>query len=266
MDAATPSPAFAKLFMALGQQPQERTRDELFDALGLDAGDHFLTKIAAADSILRQCGIEIRPRLQDDPPDGIFLLRRKDADIPTETTILDQLAKLESASQEFKSTYWCDFREFSSQVGANGKQLRSESVKQAALKAIAGFLTTGGGTLFIGVDDAGRVLGLRPDLDILKPDHQNVDQLINNIKTDIAQRFRDRNTINDYVSITAIDVRNVQILQLKVASRSKLSFLGPPKRDDNYQLFRRQGNRTTEVKVYEVEEFQAWRSKHVLSV
>lgn len=264
MRAHYPSVAFAKLLMALGRQPQERTRDEVFDALGLDDGDYFLTKLSAADRILRECGVEVQPSLQDEPPDGTFLLRRKNAGISSGAAVRDRLAGLESASQEFKSTYWCDLRRLSNQPGATGRQLRSGAVKHSALKSVAGFLTTGGGTLLIGVSDAGELLGLRPDLEILQESRRNVDQLINNIKTDIAHRFRDGNTVNDYVSIEALDVGAVQILQLEVASRRKLSFLVSPERD--HQLFRRQGNRTVAVEIYELEEFHAWRSEHILSV
>ena len=262
MPAAIPSPAFAVLLMALGRQPQERTRDQLFEALGLDDGSYFLTKLADADRILRQCGIEVRPGLQDEPPDGMFLLRQKDAGTASEAAVLDRLTKLESASQEFKSTYWCDLNRLKHQPGAASNVLRSESVKHSALKSVAGFLTTGGGTLFIGVGDVGEVLGLGPDLGILAPSRQNVDQLINNIRTDVAGTFRDGGTINDYVTITALDVADAQILQLDVALRRTLSFLGPPGGD--HQLFRRQGNRTAAVKVYELEEFQTWRNEHIL--
>ena len=245
--------------MALGRQPQERTRDELFSALGLGAGGYFLTKLADADRILRECGVEVRPGLQDEPPDGMFLLRQRDAGTASEAAVRNRLSKLESASQEFKSTYWCDLRQLEHQPGAASKVLRSESVKHSALKSVAGFLTTGGGTLFIGVGDAGEVLGLGPDLGILAPARQNVDQLINIIRTDVVGRFRDGNTVNDYVTIAAVDVADVQVLQLDVASRRTLSFLAPPGGD--HQLFRRQGNRTTAVEVYELEEFQAWRNR-----
>ena len=262
MAATTPPPAFAALFMALGREPQERTRDELLHALGLGDDRHFLAKLAAAARALHEYGVEIHPRLQDDPPDGMFLLRRKGTGTYSENALLGRLTELESASQEFKSTYWCDLRRLSHDPAASSKQLRSESVKHSTLKSVAGFLTTGGGTLFIGVDDDGAVLGLHPDLRILGKGHRNVDQLINNIKTDIAHRFRDGNAVNDYVSIDSVIVRDSQILQLVVTSRTKLSFLAQPKGD--HQLFRRQGNRTTVVKVYEFEEFQAWRDEYIL--
>ena len=258
-----PSAAFAELLMALGNRPQEKTRDELFDALGLDNEDFFLSKLTAANRILRECRIEVQPGLQDEPPDGTFLLRQKNAEQTREVAVLDRLAKLESASQEFKSTYWCDLRRSEHQPGATSKELRSDDIKHSALKSIAGFLTTGGGTLFIGVNDGAQVVGLQPDLDVLQENRRSVDQLINNIKTDVAERSRDGNIVNDYVSIDAVDIGDDQIPQLEIASRRTLSFLSTSKGD--FRLFRRQGNRTTVVEIFELEEFQVWRNERILS-
>ena len=257
-----PSAKFAELLLALGRQPQERTLNQLFDAIELEAETPLLMKLAEVDRVLRECRIEIHPKLQDEPQDSIFLLWQVKADSYSETAMLEQIANLESGSQELKSTYWCDFKRLSNQPGATREELRSESVKQSALKSVAGFLTTGGGTLFIGVNDKGKILGLQPDLQILSPARQNVDQLINNIKTDILQRFREGNCINDYVKIRAVSIKSEQVLELEIASRRKLSYL--MNHDSDYQLFKRQDNRTSEVKVYELEEFQEWREKYVL--
>ena len=264
MSTRHPTTKFAKLLMDLGRNPLERTRNEVFDALGLDKGDYFLTKLRDADRILSECGVAVKPGLQTSPPDGVFLLRRKNAVIASEAAVRDRLSRHESASQEFKSTYWCHLDRLKYQPGATREELKSDEVKHSALKSIAGFLTTGGGTLFIGVNDAGQVRGLRPDLGLLSEHKRNADQLINNIRTDIVHRFRDGRTVNDYVSIEPVDVEETQILQLEVASRRRLSFLAYSKH--GYQLFRRQGNRTAVVEIYELEEFQAWRNEYTLSV
>ena len=131
-------------------------------------------------------------------------------------------------------------------------------MKHSALKSIAGFLTSGGGTLFIGVDDEGSIVGLEPDLAILTKGSQNVDRLVNIIKSDIEHRFRDGSTVNDYVAINVIEEDDTQLLQLDIASRQALSFLAP--KNGDYELFRRQGNRTTRVKIFELEEFQQSRN------
>lgn len=258
-----PSAEFAKLILALSTQPKEVNLDELFVVLGLDEEDYILNKLDQAERILRDCNIIVQPRLQDEPSDGIFLLRIENIGPYSVDDVLDQLAKPESDTLEFKSTYWCDFRRYIHQPDVTTNELKSENVKYSALKAIAGLLTTGGGTLYIGVNDEGSVLGLQPDLRLLHKKHRSVDSLINNIKTDVSQRFRDGNTVNDYLSIQVVNIEGVQILRLCVASRRRLSFLKCPGK--SYQLFRRQGNRTTKVEIYEFEEFQVWRNEHILS-
>ncbi|MDE2828452.1 MAG: hypothetical protein OXL40_14315 [Bacteroidota bacterium] len=213
--------------------------------------------------MLRDFEIDVYLSLQDDPMAGTFLLRRKSAGDYSEGTVKNRLSGLESASQEFKSSYWCDLRRRLHQPDATAEQLRSEDVKHSALKSVAGFPTTGEGTLFIGVSDAGKVLGLLPDLSLLQQRWRNIDHLINSLRTDIARRFRNGDTVNDYVRIEVIAVAQAQILLLEVASRRSLSFLAFPGSD--WQLYRRQGNRTTTVKNYDLEEFQAWRNKFILS-
>ena len=220
-----------------------------------------MDKLGIADKTLRECGVEVQPGLQDSPPDGTFLLRQKNAIVTSELALRDRLTKHETSLQEFKSTYCCDLRRRGHQPDATPQQLRSDAVKHSALKSVAGFLTTGGGTLFVGVSDAGEILGLQPDLDILVEGRRHVDQLINNIKTDVAQRFRDGNTVNDYVSIEVVDIEDAQILLLEVTSRRKLSFLSSA--EGFFQLFRRQNNRTIRVEIYELEEFLVWRNEHI---
>ncbi len=259
MNNQYPSKALAELLKALGRKSQERTQDEVFNILGLKDDNDSLNKLDTTAKILRDWGVDIRPTL-----DGTLLLSEKDTGILSQTAICDRLAELESDSQEFKSTYWCDIKRHSHQPKATKQQLQSDDVKHSTLKSIAGFLTTGGGTLFIGVNDAGQVIGLRHDLNILGPNRQNVDQLINNIKTDISEKFLNANTINDYVSIIAIDIGNKQILKLEVTSRRKLSYLKFSK--EHHKLYRRQDNRTTEVKIYEFEEFLEWRKKIYFAV
>ena len=176
--------------MALGQRAQERTLDQLFDALELKEDIPFLTRLSIVDDMLLNCGVEIYPRLQDEPKDNTYLLRRIDRSSPSEALIIERLQNFESASQEFKSTYCYDLKRSVHDPKATKNDLKSDEVRYSALKAIAGLLTTGGGTLFIGVSDVGEVLGLQPDLELLGKNHQSVDSLINSIKNDIfAQIF-----------------------------------------------------------------------------
>lgn len=77
---------------------------------------------------------------------------------PRQPSVAELLAAGESDRVEFKSTARVNLR-----TGA--KDARME---QVIAKAVCGFLNSDGGTLVIGVDDAGVPLGLDPDLATLK--------------------------------------------------------------------------------------------------
>lgn len=262
MNWQRPSSGFAKLLMELGSRSQERTIDELFDALEIPDGEPFLIKLAKVTDVLNQCEIEARPKLQDGAQGDVHLLQKRELLLPSESEVLNSISNLESATQELKTTYWCDYNRLQHQEDATCAQLRSNPVKHSALKAIAGFLTTGGGTLYIGVADNGEIVGLDPDLSLLDERHRTIDGLINIIKTDISDKFYEGNSVNDYVEIYSIDVDGKTILVVVVSSRHTMSFLrqsGP-----EYYPYRRQENRTTKIEYCNFEEFLEWRKQKIL--
>lgn len=77
---------------------------------------------------------------------------------PVRASIPELLAQGESDRLEFKSTARVNLR-----TGA-----KDERMEQVIAKAACGFLNSDGGTLLIGVDDTGTVLGLEPDFATLK--------------------------------------------------------------------------------------------------
>jgi hypothetical protein len=96
---------------------------------------------------------------------------------PTSSSVADLLAAAESDGIEFKSTIRTNLH--------TGQP--DEKIHLSALKTIAGFLNTRGGTLVIGVDDDGNVLGLAAD------GFQNEDKmslhLVNLIRDRIGEIF-----------------------------------------------------------------------------
>lgn len=72
--------------------------------------------------------------------------------------ILDLIAQGESAQLEFKSTARWDLKE----------NKKNPVMEEVILKTVAAFLNSDGGTLLIGVDDDGNVLGLQPDYQTLR--------------------------------------------------------------------------------------------------
>jgi hypothetical protein len=83
------------------------------------------------------------------------------------------LAGGESDLIEFKASARWDYKE----------QRQNKVMEQMIVKAIAAFLNTKGGTLLIGVDDSGDVLGLEPDYSTLgkRPDRDGYQQFLVNL-------------------------------------------------------------------------------------
>jgi Schlafen, AlbA_2 len=80
-----------------------------------------------------------------------------------------QIARGESASLEFKSTFRWDLRE----------NRINRSLEPAVMKTLAGYMNSQGGTLLIGVADDGSIVGLEKDYSALKkPDRDGFEQVL----------------------------------------------------------------------------------------
>jgi serine/threonine protein kinase len=120
----------------------------------------------------------------DRPPDAESVLRRLD-EIRHAPTIDALIAAGESDSTEFKSSlhHPCGPLPLALQKKVEQKLLTPaqaqkevrKGMRTAVTKTIAAFLNTSGGTLLIGVDDSGTVLGIEPDLPYLKAGKQDAD-------------------------------------------------------------------------------------------
>lgn len=80
--------------------------------------------------------------------------------------LLELIAQGESHELEFKSTARWDVK----------LKQSAQHIEHAALRAIAGLANAVGGTLLIGVDDAGTVTGIEPDLQLFKAQDRTPDQ------------------------------------------------------------------------------------------
>jgi type I restriction enzyme R subunit len=117
-------------------------------------------------------------------------------------TVEEIIARDEDFTVEFKSTARWDLRE--------GRP--NKAMEDAVVKTIAGFLNTDGGTLLIGVDDSGAVLGLDYDYDRVQP--KNGDGFVNWLTTHLINalghppvtRVRARIAVHDDKQICRVDV------------------------------------------------------------
>lgn len=113
----------------------------------------------------------------------------------------------ETFEVEFKSTSRWNLRD-----GVKDKRM-----EDAVVKTVAGFLNTDGGTLFIGIDDQGRPLGLRHDTPLVKP--PNADGLVNWLTTHLIRAVSHAAVMRTRTRIEAID--GVEICRVDVARSSR---------------------------------------------
>ena len=121
-------------------------------------------------------------------------------------------------------------------------------MEDAVVKTVAGFLNTEGGTLFIGVDDHRRPIGLTHDTPLVKP--PNADGFVNwlsthlaNALTHAAMRTRARIDDVDGSEICRVDVADSSVpVYARMSSKDKVFWV-------------RMNNSTRALPEIEVEEY-----------
>jgi ActR/RegA family two-component response regulator len=111
-------------------------------------------------------------------------LRARVAKALEEPPVIDEplaelLARGEGPELEFKSSARWDLRQ----------QKANRALEEVIVKTVAGFLNSNGGVLLIGVDDGGRVIGLRHDYALLrKQDHDGYESFLRKLLFDAMGR------------------------------------------------------------------------------
>ena len=121
----------------------------------------------------------------DRPPSAGSVLGMLD-EIRHASNIDALIAAGESEQIEFKSSLHHPYETPSSDPQKLSPQPSKREIKKilqkAITKTIASFLNTNGGTLLIGVDDSGAVLGIEPDFEHLRQEKQNADEWMLTLK------------------------------------------------------------------------------------
>lgn len=202
-----------------------------------------MMKIGALDYIdkgARDLYTELRGRVED-------ALRRRAthdsggaAGMPGEHSVTALIAKGESSELEFKSSLRWDFRD---------NKINKE-LERVIVKTVAAFLNSErGGTLLIGVDDDGSVIGLRHDYKTLGK-KQNRDAYENHITTLLLDNFgKDSSPL---ITIAFYQVGGKEICQVDAKPSPKAQFV---KDDKGEHLFIRAGNSTRQLSTREAVEY-----------
>ncbi|MDB4657250.1 BREX system Lon protease-like protein BrxL [Verrucomicrobiales bacterium] len=161
-------------------------------------------------------------------------------EVATERTIADLIKEGEGPHIEFKSTLRTNLH-----TGAPDKK-----IEQTALKTIAAFLNSEGGTLLIGVNDDGETLGIGPDK---FPDE---DQMNLHLVSLIKDRIGAEHTIN--LTIRFINHDDKRVFRVDCRPSNFPCYF----RDGDNELFYiRTGAATINLKVSQCQSYQAERFK-----
>lgn len=247
--------SLAKLFAKVSRDNAEVTIVELFVSLEMLESEPTLSKVMGLNNQLNALGLKLIPSIDQGDLNSVRRVVFVDDGLITPEIARSELAQPESDSLELKSSLLFDHNKAKAMPGLDPMACKSEEVLVSSLKSVAGFLNSLGGLLIIGVDDSRSLIGIQYDYPCItsKLEKQNQDSWELSFRDFVVSRFKDGGMVNDYIECKIIEIDTIPVARIKVSPRRKLSFL--KLKDGSYTLFRRQGNRTFQVKIEDVEEF-----------
>jgi len=195
---------------------------------------------AAAELDLDLVTRDVIERIREDPQLAEAIaerLRGKDAFFAVPSR--DLIDGDETFEVEFKSTTRWNIRE----------SVKDKRMEDAVVKTIAGLLNTDGGTLFIGVDDQRRPIGLHHDTPLVKP--ASVDGLVNWLTTHLIAALTNVAVMRTRMRIE--DVDGVEICRVDVARSSRPVQARMSDKSDKFWV--RMNNSTRALPEVEIEDY-----------
>lgn len=164
---------------------------------------------------------------------------------------LGEIGELETATVEFKSSLQVDRRRLEKDPGRPLPDYRSDEVLRSALKTVAAFANSGGGTVYFGVEDNGNVCGLKEDFAAVSPTNPCYDGWDLHFRNLLRSRLSDGAAMSAYVRTSCYSYLERTFVQVRVAPRSRLTFV---KTGEIWELFIRSGTQTNSVPYCDVEQ------------
>ena len=134
--------------------------------------------------------------------------------------LLEMIRVGENSVNEFKETFSLDVRRFAND--RNYKVKKEDSIELSSLKTIAAFLNARGGTLFIGVSDDQKIIGVENEINQFH--RESVDKFLlyfkNLVKEQIGESFY------PFIQIDIEILQSKQVLVVKCAKANQPCFLG----------------------------------------
>ena len=243
---------FLQLYARAIDGGAEVTLESLITDLELSNVPQTLDQIQIVRDAIAECRLELAPDITSGDLRTIRLLRPVAQTSLAPDVVLAEIIRGETSDQELKSSLIYNHARAAAQPNDPVTQLKSDEVTFACLRTIGGFLSSSGGSLYVGVDNKSQLVGIEYDFLVLRAGDGDRDSWELYLRDVIQGRFRDGASINDYVKVGFVEVEGKTLAKIRVLRRSRLSLL---KKGDGYALFRRQGNKTVEVKIEDIEEF-----------
>lgn len=132
---------------------------------------------------------------------------------------------------------------------------RDEKIEMVIAKTVAGFLNTDGGTLLIGINDAGDAVGLVNDFRVVKsPDADRYELWLRDFLAGTLGQNAAATPIIDFTPIT-VDEVDTYICRVTCPSSPRPVFVRPAKGAGQSELWVRTGNSTRQLKVDEAVDY-----------
>lgn len=234
-----------------------RSIPELITDLEIDPALPLLAAITQLRVSLQQHGLRLIPPLEAGAVETVRTICLLGAPEDLAVAVPADLAKGECPTREFKSSLHFDLRRSREDPGHAAETYRSAAVLHATLKTIAAFINTSGGTLYIGVDDNGAILGLQQS-DYLIERTTNRDRFELYLREAIGRHFHEGPMVGAFVRVQFHVIDGLDLARVDVTPRlGRLSCLAKPDAPAPrlFTIYRRDGNRTIEVPIEHLEEF-----------
>jgi len=141
----------------------------------------------------------------------VFVRRKQSGEQSKPTNWAEVIASGENETTEFKSSFRWDYH----------KQSSNKALEKVILKTLSAFLNSQGGTVFIGVDDDGTVLGLDNDYRTLSKKNRDgfLLTLTNHINKNLGAN------IHSFVKIDIVDIHGKDVCVIRIRKSDKPVFI-----------------------------------------
>lgn len=169
------------------------------------------------------------------------LLQKQLQQVNANDKIKQLLASGESKTVEFKSTLRYCLRDKKPQ----------KYVEHSAIKNLAAFLNSEGGTLFIGVDDDGNILGLEEtDFASFKADNKK-DEFVKHFDN-LVQNYFGNNMVHKFkVEFETIDGKTIALIHIKDKATEPV-FINNPEKNNQQEFYVRRNASAIALTMYEM--------------